>query len=435
VAPRPGGQAGGRRCSFTLLQPPAVRTESLTRDVHGVALTDHEFSVPLDHARPEGDTITVFAREVAARDGRERPFLVYFQGGPGAQSPRPTSPQDPSWLARALEDYRVLLLDQRGTGRSTPVGTLPGLTPQEQYEYLLHHRADSIVRDAEAIRGALGIDRWSVLGQSFGGFCVLNYLSTAPGALREALFTGGLPPVGRPVDDVYRATYERVRERNRRFYARYPEDRERVRAVHELLAGGDLRLPSGDVLTPGRFRQLGLMLGMSDGAERLHYVLELPPESPLFLHEVEDATRFSRNPLFVVVHEACYADGSATRWAADRLLPEDFAATPELFTGEMIYPWMLEDYGALAPLREAAELLAAHEWGPLYDVEQLAANEVPAAAVVYAEDMYVERAFSEETAARVKGLKMWLTNEFEHDGLRQDTRVFDRLLELAKGGV
>jgi pimeloyl-ACP methyl ester carboxylesterase len=403
--------------------------------VHGLVVTDHEFSLPLDHARPEGTKLTVFAREVAASEGRDRPFLVFFQGGPGSQSPRPTTPQTPSWLPRALEDYRVLLLDQRGTGRSTPVGLLPGLTPQEQYEYLLHHRADAIVRDAEAIRQELGVDRWSVLGQSFGGFCVLTYLSFAPEGLREALFTGGLPPVERPTDEVYRATYERVRERNRRLYERYPEDLERVRSLHERLAAGELLLPSGDVLTSRRFRQLGMMLGMSDGAERLHYLLELPPDSPLFLHGVEDATRFARNPLYAIVHEACYADGCATRWSAERVMPDEFASSAELFTGEMIYPWMFEDYGALAPLRKAAELLAAHEWGRLYDGDRLAANEVPAAAIVYAEDMYVERRLSEETAARVKGLRMWLTNEFEHDGLRADKRVFERLLDLARGRV
>ena len=99
----------------------------------------------------------------------------------------------------------------------------------------------------------------------------------------------------------------------------------------------------------------------------------------------------------------------------------------------MVYSWMFEDYGALAPLRDAAELLAAHEWPPLYDGARLEANEVPVAAAVYAEDMYVERAFSEETAARIKGLRLWLTNEYEHDGLRQDERVLDRLIDLARG--
>jgi pimeloyl-ACP methyl ester carboxylesterase len=407
----------------------------ITHEVHGLVVADHEFSLPLDHADPSGDLIGIFAREVAATDGRDRPLLVFLQGGPGSQAPRPTTPKTPRWLPRALEDYRVLLLDQRGTGRSTPVGTLPGLTPQQQYEYLLHQRADSIVRDAEAIRQEFGVERWSVLGQSFGGFCVCTYLSFAPEGLREAFVTGGLPPIARPTDDVYHATYARVRERNRRFYERYPEDLGRVRALHERLAAEELRLPSGDVLTGRRFRQLGNMLGMSDGAERLHYLLDFPPDSPFFLHEVEDATRFARNPLYAVVHEACYADGCATRWSAERVMPDEFAVSPELFTGEMVYSWMFEDYGALAPLREAAELLAEHEWPALYDGERLEVNEVPAAAIVYAEDMYVERAFSEETAARIRGLRMWLTNEFEHDGLRQDDRVLPRLFDLARGRI
>src|SRR5581483_1904688 len=224
----------------------------------GLVLTEHELDVPLDHARPDGPSISIFAREVAAPDGRDRPFLVFFQGGPGSEAPRPTAgPFAPVWLPRALAEYRVLLLDQRGTGRSTPIGALPGMTPQEQAEYLKLHRADSIVRDAELLREALGVDRWSVLGQSFGGFCVTTYLSLAPASLREAFVTGGLPPLARPVDDVYRATYERVLERNRRYYARYPEDRERVLEIHRRLEVEEVLLPSGDRLTVRRFRQLG----------------------------------------------------------------------------------------------------------------------------------------------------------------------------------
>jgi hypothetical protein len=272
-----------------------------------------------------------------------------------------------------------------------------------------------------------------VLGQSFGGFCVTAYLSIAPEGLREALITGGLPPLGRHVDDVYRATYDRVLERNRRYFERYPEDRERARELQRRLAAEDVRLPSGDRLTGRRFRQLGLMLGMSDGAEHLHYLLELPPDSPAFLHDVEAAVLFARNPLYAILHESCYADGCATRWSAERLLPPEYDA-PELFTGEHVYSWMFEDYGALAPLRDAAELLAAHEWPRLYDPDRLGANEVPAAAAIYAEDVYVERRFSEETAAHIPRLRPWVTSEYEHNGLRADgERILARLLDLVRG--
>jgi hypothetical protein len=95
---------------------------------------------------------------------------------------------------------------------------------------------------------------------------------------------------------------------------------------------------------------------------------------------------------------------------------------------------MFEDYSTLGPLREAADILAGVEWPRLYDLDVLRRNEVPAAAAVYAEDMYVERAFSEETAAEVRGLRAWVTNEYEHDGLRADGgRILGRLIDMARG--
>ena len=118
-------------------------------------------------------------------------------------------------MERALKDYRVLLLDQRGTGRSTPIGDIPGDSAEAQASYMALFRADSIVRDAELIRQELDVQRWSILGQSFGGFCAMTYLSFAPEGLEGAMITGGLAPIGRPVDDVYRATYARMAERNR----------------------------------------------------------------------------------------------------------------------------------------------------------------------------------------------------------------------------
>lgn len=80
----------------------------------------------------------------------------------------------------------MLFLDQRGTGLSTPI-TAATLARQgdagKQAEYLRLFRADSIVQDCEAIRKCLTADfpegnkKWSVIGQSFGGFCAVTYLS------------------------------------------------------------------------------------------------------------------------------------------------------------------------------------------------------------------------------------------------------------------
>jgi pimeloyl-ACP methyl ester carboxylesterase len=404
-----------------------------TYRVPGAVLTEREHQVPLDHDASGGPTITVFTREVADPDGLDRPYLLFLQGGPGMEATRPSSPPS-GWMKRALRDYRILLLDQRGTGRSSPVGSqLPGGTPQEQATYLTHFRADSIVRDAELIRAELGSPPWSVLGQSFGGFTSMTYLSIAPEGLREAFITGGLSPIGRSADDVYGATYVRLAEKNRAYFGRYPEDRPRARDIFRRLADEDVRLLSGDRLTPGRFRQMGNWLGDDHGFELLHHVLELPFGSNAFLHDAEEAVRFHRNPIYATLHESSYADGVATRWSAERLLPAEVEAEG-WFTAEHIFRWMWDEYGALRPQKDAAMILADHPWPKLYDADRLARNEVPVAATIYTNDLYVERTFAEETAAQIRGLRPWITNEYEHSGLRSDgERVLDRLIELVRG--
>lgn len=404
-----------------------------TYRIPGAVLIEREHEVPLDHADPAGPKISVFTREVADPDGPNRPYLVFLQGGPGSEATRPTGPPS-GWMKRALADYRILLLDQRGTGRSTPVGSqIPGDTPEAQAAYLTHFRADSIVRDAERIRGELGSPPWSLLGQSFGGFTSMTYLSIAPDGLRAAMITGGLSPIGRPVDDIYGATYVRLAEKNRAYLARYPEDRARVARIHERLDAEDIRLPTGDRLTSRRFRQLGNWLGDAQGFELLHHVIELPFGSNAFLDDASHGARYERNPLYATLHESSYADGAATRWSAARLLPDE-VVSERWFTAEQMFPWMWEDYAGLVPHRAAAEILANHEWPRLYDADVLAHNEVPVAATIYTGDLYVERAFAEETARQIHGLRPWITNEYEHSALRNDgERVLDRLIGLLRG--
>ncbi|MEO7104890.1 MAG: alpha/beta fold hydrolase [Rhodoferax sp.] len=422
--------------------------------IPGMVLRDHSFELPLDYANPV-KTISVFAREVVApaKEDSKLPYLVYFQGGPGSGSPRPTA--DSGWIMRALQDFRVLLLDQRGTGRSTPVTaqTLAGFAnAQAQADYLMHFRADNIVRDAEAIRQQLiGTAPWSILGQSYGGFCAMRYLSASPEGLKEVMITGGIPSLTRPTDDVYRATYRRVVDKNRLYYQRYPADVAHVRKIVNHLLKHVVRLPGGGDLTAQRFLQLGLQFGMSGGFEAVHYLLEeafvIDAAGQIalnwnFLAHLEQAQNFDTNSIYTLLHEACYTQGAASQWSAHRLLAEfpEFAlegTEPVLFTGEMVYPWMLDAYPQLRPLKEAANLLAeTSTWPQLYDVERLQRNTVPVAAAVYYDDMYVHREFSEETAATVPNMKLWVTNEYEHNGLRANGgAVVGRLLAMLRGEI
>lgn len=414
------------------------------------ATVDHFFTVPLDHSAPGGATLQVFAREVVdpRRAGERLPWLLYLQGGPGGKSPRPSA-GSPGWLDEALKTHRVLLLDQRGTGRSTPVTARAAARftdPARLAAYLGHFRADAIVADAELIRRRLcGDEPWETLGQSYGGFITLTYLSRAPEGLKACYVTGGLPGLTATADDVYARTYPRVRDRVHGLYARYPEDAARLRKIADLLAATDVRLPDGDRLTVRRLRTLGLVLGMGDGFERIHWLLDesLDADGELtdtFLRQVMAVTGFTDNPLFAVMQETLYGQGAPrTAWAASRALADcaEFAedADPLLLTGEMIYPWMFRDIAGLRPFAAAADLLADRaDWPPLYDLDRLAANEVPLAAIVYHDDMYVDAGLSLRTACQVGAARVWVTNEWEHDGVTASGgRVLERLTAMAAG--
>ena len=387
-----------------------------TFSLPGHTMIEHSLSVPLDRfgalsrfaadeAAAIPEKIEVFAREYV-RHGNERlPRLVYFQGGPGFGGPR-MAPIG-SWLDTALNHYRVVLLDERGTGRSHPIEaqavSAVGPAPV-QAAFISCFRQDSIAADAEDLRLAFGGEPWAVLGQSFGGFVVTAYLSQAPQGLSEAFITAGLPSVEGHADDVYRLTYAQTDVRNREFFARYPGDEPVAWSVAKHLADVEERLPTGERLTPGRFRQIGICLGRSYGLEQLHFLLEDPFWTvrgarrlrPQFLNRIGAQASLAPSPLYGVMHEAIYAQAStgATAWSADRIrgefpqfrLPDvaaGAAAESELeaegrgfrFTGEHMYPWQMREDPALAPIADAADALAADpSLRRLYDAEALAAN-------------------------------------------------------------
>ena len=327
---------------------------------------------------------------------------------------------------------------------STPLSppALATLQPAHAVQLLTYFRADSIVADCEAIRKALDVKAFSLLGQSFGGFCSCTYLSFHARSLKEVLITGGLAPLPAlccpaAVDAVYAALYPRVATQTQKYYSRFPGDVAAVQRIVLHLAnapGGAVDLPSGGRLTPRGLQLLGWGLGSCGGFEALHYLLErawdtdlgmlvsgqfsasvpAPKLSLAFLRGYEAMLPFDTNPLYALIHEACYANGGATRWAAQRALdsnPSRAAAfdpvaaaregRPVPLTGEMVYPFMFDDIASLRPLKAVANALAEHDWpASLYSVDALGRNTVPAAATAYFEDMYVDANLALQTASR-----------------------------------
>ncbi|UJF20037.1 alpha/beta hydrolase [Vibrio sp. SS-MA-C1-2] len=414
----------------------------------GLNFTPHTFTVPLDYTSPEV-TISVFAREITLCDEQDnqKPWLVFFQGGPGFPSPRQNGHS--GWIKRALQTYRVLLLDQRGTGNSSVIShqTLSHLSPTQQAEYLTHFRADNIVRDAEFIRKAFNIDKWAILGQSFGGFCSLTYLSLFPESLLQSYITGGVPSIYRHPDDVYHATFKRTLEKNQQFFQQFPQAQQMCQEIANHLIEQEEFLPNGQRFTVEQFQQIGINFGMSDTFLPTYYLLEnafitIEGKHQLryeFLNSMLMEQGFQTHPIYALLHESIYCQGIASNWSAHRVRKQvnifDYQPNqPFYFTGEMVFPWMFEQYKNLKPLQQAAEILANKaDWGDLYDPEQLQNNQVPVSCAVYAEDMFVEMDISRETLTKIPNSKAWITNEYEHNGLRADgERILDKLIFMGK---
>ncbi|RDW78548.1 proline iminopeptidase [Aspergillus mulundensis] len=420
------------------------------------------FEVPINYSRPGDGTLRLFARSVrrasrpvdTGKDERQSPlpWLVYLQGGPGMGC-RP--PQEYGWVGTALDKgYQVLFLDQRGTGLSSTI-TASTLALQgnaiKQAEYLKQFRADSIVKDCEAVRRCLTTDypeekqKWSIIGQSFGGFCAVTYLSLHPEGLAEAFICGGLPPLVNGPDPVYSRTYEKVIERNQAYYAKFPEDVERVKKIVEYLSQNKVSVPSG-TLIPERIQQLGIMFGMHGGLDSVHdLILRAANDLEVFgflthptLVTIDSFGGYDSNVIYAILHESIYCQGEASNWSADRLRSSnsmfniDTTAPEILFTGEMIYKDMFDSYTELNQIKEAADILASTtDWPALYDEAQLAKNEVPVYAATYVEDMYVHYDHAQNTAAKIKGTKQFITNVMYHNAIRSKTdELFQQLFAL-----
>ncbi|OHR21110.1 proline iminopeptidase [Corynebacterium sp. HMSC034A01] len=379
---------------------------------------------------------TVFARVLG---DPHAPALLYLQGGPGFPAPR----QRFAWITHALSrGYQVVLLDQRGTGRSTRIdAATPSLIDAKVLTQL---RADEIVADAEALREEMGLKQWDVLGQSFGGFCLMHYLAAHPEGVGRALFTGGVPSISKGADEVYRATFAKLKRRHLQFNEAYPAAEAMVREVCRHLEGEEELLPTGERLSARRLRTLGIELGREGGFESLARLFEAPfhPNGRLrtdFLAEVGERVSFAKGPLYAAVHETIYGGTvpGATNWAAERVSAELEGFAPDAhpddaefyLTGEHIFPFQFDEDPALRPFTQVAhELAEKDDWSNLYAG---LGSGYDAYAAVYTDDIFVPRELSLETASAI-GAQVFATDQFQHDGLRRHGEaVLGRLLDMA----
>jgi hypothetical protein len=121
-------------------------------------------------------------------------------------------------------------------------------------------------------------------------------------------------------------------------------------------------------------------------------------------------------------------------------------AKPTIFFGEMVFPWMSEDYaecGDVGCQHMANALATKSDWPKLYNGEHirqvLGDGRSRAAAASYLDDMYVDWECTKKVLARggpLEKCKAYVTNEYQHSGLRDDgANIFAKLHGMAMGSV
>ncbi|MCT9084240.1 prolyl aminopeptidase [Streptomyces fulvoviolaceus] len=130
---------------------------------------------PYDHGMLDvGDGNRVYWETSGNPHGKP---AVVLHGGPGSGCT--------PWARRLFDPdaYRIVLLDQRGAGRSTP--------PASAYDTDMSvNTIPHLIADLELLRRQLGIERWLVWGVSFGSVLGLRYAQTHPEAVTEVVLTG-----------------------------------------------------------------------------------------------------------------------------------------------------------------------------------------------------------------------------------------------------
>ncbi|WP_449277661.1 proline iminopeptidase-family hydrolase [Leucobacter sp. GX24907] len=170
----------------------------MTLDSHSAAeIVDEEVFVDTPHGRLWTRTLTPTVEA--------GPPLVLLHGGPGY----PSDYLEP--LAPLAADRKLVFFDQIGAGRSDPPSNASAWTPNAYVEHV------------ELVRRALGLDRFHVLGQSWGGFLALAYTEAHPERVASLVLSSPLVDVPRWVDDA-RDLIARLPEEHRDAIANGAED-------------------------------------------------------------------------------------------------------------------------------------------------------------------------------------------------------------------
>jgi proline iminopeptidase len=166
----------------------------------------------------------LYVEEVGNPDGQP---VVFLHGGPGAGlSAKHRRYFDP-------KHYRIILFDQRGSGKSTPHASLEDNTTWD------------LVNDIEKVREAIGVKKWLVFGGSWGSTLALCYAETHPESVTGLVLRGIFLCRKEEIDWFYQKGCDLIFPDSWERYSSFIPEAERgdmIRAYYKRLTSPDERI-------------------------------------------------------------------------------------------------------------------------------------------------------------------------------------------------
>ena len=228
--------------------------------------------MPYDHFMlPVSDIHTLYVEQCGNPDGKP---VLFVHGGPGGGS------HTNSRQFFNPDKYRIILVDQRGCGRSTPIGEMK------------QNNTQNLIADFEQLRQKLDIDNWLLFGGSWGSTLSLTYAQAHPERVNGLIIRGIF--LGRDCDidwlfgangaafiypDLWQQFYELIPENERddllgAYYKRLMSDNEETRraaadAWCRLEIGMIMHTPDPTIINGFLGTQQGYALALTE----CHYML------------------------------------------------------------------------------------------------------------------------------------------------------------------
>jgi proline iminopeptidase len=259
--------------------------------------------------------------------------VVFLHGGPGGgTSPTQRRLFDP-------ERYRIILVDQRGAGRSTPHASEPD-------NDLSSNTTWRLVADLELLREHLGIDRWQVFGGSWGSSLALAYAEKHTERVTELVLRGIFTLRQSELDWFYEGGAAEVYPDNwEGFLAPVPEaERDSlITAYHRLLNDPDPEVHGPAAVAWSTWEASGITLlpqpeVVARFAEPTYALAFARIENHYFVNHgwfepeqlIRDAPRLRNIPTVIVQGRYDMCTPAVTAWDLHRALPEaEFLMIPD----------------------------------------------------------------------------------------------------------